>query len=206
MPVQVGESATDEGVTVAAVQPERQAIPPSIKADCRIIPLLIPLIERREIAMESIISNLVARFEKGSLSRRELVQGLAMLAASGTAATAQEDINFKAANIDHVSVQVADIQRSTDFYRKMFGFTVVSQAEEGGVKIVRLGNTKTLVSLNHGGPPGTVDHFAIGIPRHSRESITSYLTQRGATPLQGNFAGLHVKDPDGVNVQISAQT
>jgi hypothetical protein len=23
--------------------------------------------------------------------------------------------------------------------------------------------------------------------------------------LQGNFAGLHVKDPDGVNVQISAQ-
>ena len=202
----VGESATDEAVTVAGVQPERQAIPPPIKADCRIIPLLIPLIERREIAMESIISNLVARFEKGSLSRRGLVQGLAMLAASGTAATAQEDINFKAANIDHVSVQVADIQRSTDFYRKMFGFTVVSQAEEGGVKIVRLGNTKTLVSLNHGGPPGTVDHFAIGIPRHSRESITSYLTQRGATPLQGNFAGLHVKDPDGVNVQISAQT
>jgi catechol 2,3-dioxygenase-like lactoylglutathione lyase family enzyme len=199
-----GPSPCNVAVTVAGVQPERQAIPPPIKADCRILPLLIPLIERREIAMESIISNLLARFEKGSLSRRELVQGLAMLAASGTAATAQEDINFKAANIDHVSVQVADIQRSTDFYRKMFGFTVVSQAEEGGVKIVRLGNTKTLVSLNHGGPPGTVDHFAIGIPRHSRESITSYLTQRGATPLQGNFAGLHVKDPDGVNVQISS--
>jgi catechol 2,3-dioxygenase-like lactoylglutathione lyase family enzyme len=146
--------------------------------------------------MDSIISDLVARFEKGSLSRRELVQGLAMLAASGTAA---------AANIDHVSVQVADLQRSTDFYRKMFGFTVTSQAEEGGVKIVRLGNNKTLVSLNHGGPPGTIDHFSIGIPRFSRESITSYLTQRGATPLQGNFAGLHVKDPDGVNVQISSQ-
>jgi hypothetical protein len=73
--------------------------------------LLIPLIDRREIAMDLIISNLVA-FEKGSLSRRELVQGLAMLAASGTAATAQEDINFKAANIDHVSVQVTDLQRS----------------------------------------------------------------------------------------------
>jgi hypothetical protein len=48
--------------------------------------------------------------------------------------------------------------------------------------------------------------FAIGIPRYSRESITSYLTQRGATPLQGDFAGLHIKDPDGVNVQISSQT
>ena len=99
--------------------------------------------------MESIISSLLSRFEKGSLSRRER-QGLAMLAASGTAASAQEDINFKTANIDHVSVQVGNLQQSIDFYRKMFGFAVVSQAEEGGVKIVRLGNTKTLVSLNVG--------------------------------------------------------
>jgi hypothetical protein len=148
--------------------------------------------------MEWIISNLLSRFEKGSLSRRELVQGLAMLAASGTAASAQEVINFKIANIDHVSVQVGNLQRSIDF-------TVVSQAEEGGVKIVRLGNTRMLVSLNVGGPPGRVDHFAIGIPRFTRESITSYLIQRGATPLQGDFAGLHIEDPDGVNVQISSQ-
>jgi catechol 2,3-dioxygenase-like lactoylglutathione lyase family enzyme len=160
----------------------------------------------KEIAMESIISNLLSRFEKGSLSRRELVQGLAMLAASGATVSAQEDINFKTANIDHVSVQVGNLQKSIDFYQKMFGFAVVSQAEEGGVKIVRLGNTKTLVSLNVGGPPGRVDHFAIGIPRFTRESITSYLVRRGATPLQGDFAGLHIKDPDGVNVQISSQT
>jgi predicted enzyme related to lactoylglutathione lyase len=66
-----------------------------------------------------------------------------MLAASGMAASAQEEINFKAANIDHVSVQVGNLQRSIDFYQKMFGFTVVSQAEEGGVKIARLGNTTT---------------------------------------------------------------
>jgi hypothetical protein len=77
-----------------------------MEPDCRIIAL--SLIEVREIAMDSIISDLVARFEKGSLSRRDLVQGLAMLAASGTAAAAQEEIKFKAANIDHVSVQVAD--------------------------------------------------------------------------------------------------
>ena len=87
----------------------------------------------------------------------------------------------------------------------MFGFAVVSQGEEGGVKIVRLGNTKTLVSLNVGGSPGRVDHFAIGIPRFIRESVTSYLVQRGATPLQGDLAGLHIKDPDGVNVQIFPQ-
>ena len=154
--------------------------------------------------METIISNLLACFEKGSLSRRDLVQGLAMLAAGGTAAAAQEGVDFKTADIDHVSIHVADLQRSIDFYQKMFGFTVVSQDQPGG--IVRLGNTKVLVSINNGGPAGVIDHFAIGIPRVSREAIASHVGQRGATLLQGDYAGLHIKDPDGVNVQISPQT
>jgi len=152
--------------------------------------------------MESIISNIVARFEQGSLSRRDLVRGLALLAASGTAAAAQEDLNFKAATIDHVSLQVADLQRSVDFYQKMFGFSVVSQ--EQARSIMRLGNTRTLVSLNRENPPGTIDHFAIGIPRFNRDAAARYVRERGATPLEGNFAGFHVKDPDGIRVQISA--
>src|SRR6267154_1646697 len=95
--------------------------------------------------MESIISNLLTRFEKGSLSRRELVRGLAMLAASGTAAAAQEDIDFKSADIDHVSIQVADLQRSVDFYQQMFGFSVISQDQPHG--IIRLATTKARPEL-----------------------------------------------------------
>jgi catechol 2,3-dioxygenase-like lactoylglutathione lyase family enzyme len=153
--------------------------------------------------MESIISDLLARFEKGSLSRRQLVQGLAMLTASGTAAAAQEEIDFKTADIDHVSIQVADLQRSIDFYQKMFGFSVVS--EDKPRSIVRLGNTRTLVSLNRESPAGIVDHFAIGVPRFTKEAAAAYVKQRGATPLDDPFAGLHVKDPDGINVQIFNQ-
>ena len=151
--------------------------------------------------MESIISNLISRFEKGSLSRRDLVAGLALLAASGPAGAAQEEIEFTDANIDHVSIRVADLQRSIAFYQKMFGFSVVSRADP---EIVRLGNGKNvLVSLNHGSPAGVVDHFAIGIARFNNESGARYVTQRGATPLQGDYAGFHIKDPDGINVQIS---
>ena len=152
--------------------------------------------------MESIISNLLARFEKGSLTRRQLARGLAMLAAGATAA-AQEDINFKSADIDHVSIQVADLQRSVEFYQKMFGLTVVSQDQPRG--IIRLGNTRTLVSLNHQGPAGIVDHFAIGVSRFTKESAARYLTQRGANAEDDPYAGLHVKDPDGINVQIFSQ-
>jgi catechol 2,3-dioxygenase-like lactoylglutathione lyase family enzyme len=153
--------------------------------------------------MEPIISDLLTRFEKGSLSRRELVQGLAMLAASGTAAAAQEEIDFKSANIDHVSIQVADMQRSIDFYQKMFGFSVISQDQPH--EIVRLGNTRTLVSLNRQSPAGIVDHFAIGIPHFTKEAATRYVTQHGARAEDDPYAGLHVKDPDGINVQIFSQ-
>ncbi len=157
--------------------------------------------------MESIISSLVSRFEKGALSRRDLVQGLAMLAASGTAATAQETaqatIDFKMATIDHVSIQVADLQRSVEFYQKMFGFTVVSEDKPLG--IIRVGNGRTLVSFNRQSPAGIVDHFAIGVPRFSKEAAARYVTQRGARVEDDPYAGLHVKDPDGVNVQIFSQ-
>ena len=39
--------------------------------------------------MEAMISDLVKRFERGALSRRQLVQGLTMLAAGGAVAEAQ---------------------------------------------------------------------------------------------------------------------
>jgi catechol 2,3-dioxygenase-like lactoylglutathione lyase family enzyme len=172
--------------------------PDSALSSCRQFDRL----EQKEADMESIISNLLARFEKGSLSRRELVSGLAMLAAGSTAA-AQEGLDFGSANIDHVSIQVADLQRSVDFYQKMFGFSVISQDQPLG--IIRLGTTRTLVSLNHQSPAGIVDHFAIGVPRFSKESAARYLQQRNGTPEDDPYAGLHIKDPDGVNVQIFSQ-
>src|SRR5437588_4519881 len=153
--------------------------------------------------MEPTISDLLSSYEKGSLSRRQLVQGLALLTASGTAATAQEDIDFKTSDIDHLSIQVADMQRSVDFYQKMFGFSVISQDQPLG--IVRLGTNRSLVSLNRQSPAGIVDHFAIGVPRFSKEAAARYVRQRGASPEDDPYAGLHIKDPDEINVQIFYQ-
>ena len=150
--------------------------------------------------MEAIISNLVSRFEKGSLSRRELVRGLAMLAAGGTAASAQEGLNFGAATIDHVSIQVADLKRSSEFYQKMFGFKEVSG--EPARNILRLGNTRTLVSLNLEKPIATVDHFAIGIPRYNKEAAVRYFTERGVKPLEGFLVRLEFTDGSARTVDL----
>lgn len=156
--------------------------------------------------MESIISDLVARFEKGQISRRHFVGTLAALAASGTAAAApaaQTELDFKTAIIDHVSIQVADMQRSAEFYQKMFGFRVISEDKPLG--ILRLGTRKTLVSLNTQRPAGIVDHFAIGVPAFTREAAARHAMRNGAAALDDPYAGLHVKDPDGINVQLFDQ-
>ena len=152
--------------------------------------------------MEAMISNLVSRFEKGALTRRELVQGLAMLATAGAGASsaAAQETGLKAAKIDHVSMQVSDLPRSVAFYQTMFGVTVISEDKPN--EIVRLGAGKVLVSLHHKSPTGVVDHFAIGVEKFNREAVTRELTARGANPQDNLDAGFHIKDPEGISVQI----
>ena len=153
--------------------------------------------------MDAIISNLLNRFEKGALSRRGLIQSLAMLSAAGTASEALgQDSGIKAARIDHVSIQVADLPGSIAFYQKMFGLTMVSEDKPN--EIVRLGVGKALVSLHHKSPTGLVDHFAIGVEKFNKETVTQQLKARGANPEDNLDAGFHIKDPEGISVQIVA--
>ena len=151
--------------------------------------------------MEAMISRLVEGFERGALSRRDLVQGLTMLAAAGgaTAARAQEG-TLKAAKIDHVSIQVSDLPRAIAFYQKIFGFTILSEDKPN--EIVRLGSGKVLVSLHHKSPTAIVDHFAIGVEKFNREAVTAQLKALGANPEENLDAGFHIKDPEGMSVQI----
>ena len=75
-------------------------------------------------------------------------------------------------------------------------------SEDKSNEIVRLGITKTLVSLHHKSPTGIVDHFAIGVDHFDKESATRQLKLHGASPAENVDAGFHVKDPEGLNVQI----
>lgn len=152
--------------------------------------------------MEAMISNLVSRFEKGTLTRRELVQGLTTLAAAGAGASSAgaQEPGIKGSRIDHVSIQVSDLPRSIAFYQTMFGLTVLSEDKPN--EIVRLGSGKVLVSLHHKSPTGVVDHFAIGVDKFNREAVTRELTARGVNPQDNLDAGFHIKDPEGISVQI----
>jgi catechol 2,3-dioxygenase-like lactoylglutathione lyase family enzyme len=153
--------------------------------------------------METVISKLVKQFEKGSLSRRGLIQGLmALTAAGGTAsAAAAQETPFKSTRIDHISRQVTDLPRAIGFYEKVFGLSVLNEDKPN--EIVRMGTTRVIVSLHHKAPFGIVDHFAIAIDGFNQESVTQTLKQQhGLTAEQNLDYGFYVRDPEGFPVQI----
>ena len=151
--------------------------------------------------METMISGLVKRFEEGRISRRELIQSLAMLTvAGGTASAARQETPFKSSRIDHISVQVTDLPRSIAFYQKVFGLSILGEDKPN--EIVRMGTTRVIVSLHHKPPTGIVDHFAIAIDGFDRDAVTRALRQQGLTAEENLDYGFYVRDPEGIPVQI----
>ena len=149
--------------------------------------------------MEHVISDLIGRFERGRLSRREVIQAITAVAATATTVSAA---SLTAASINHTSVLVSDMARSIEFYNRVFGLSVMNEDKPN--KISRLGiGGKVLVSLRVEPPPGMIDHFAIGVENFNKEAVTKSLQEIGLAPRENLEFGFHVKDPDGANVQIT---
>jgi glyoxylase I family protein len=151
--------------------------------------------------MDTLVDDLVSGFEQGTLSRRQLVQGLTALAAAGTALPAAAQATpFSSTRIDHISIQVTDMARSIEFYEKIFGLKVLNEDKEN--EIVRMGVTRIIVSLHRKPPVGIVDHFAIAIDGFNRDAVTAELAKHGLTAEQNLDYGFYVRDPEGIPVQI----
>jgi len=152
--------------------------------------------------MTALIGDLVERFERGGLTRRELILALSALLGTRGAAAAPtaESSGLSAAGIDHVSVLASDLERSVDFYRRLLGLTVLGEDRAHG--IVRLGRKRVLVSLRKEAPYGTVDHFGVKIEDFNRGAVTAALSRLGMEAHENWQYGYYLKDPDGVNVQL----
>jgi catechol 2,3-dioxygenase-like lactoylglutathione lyase family enzyme len=150
--------------------------------------------------MEHVISSLLTRYEGGTLSRRELVKGLALLAAAGGTASAA---GFESSTLNHVSILVSDVPRSAAFYQRVFNLSVLDEDKKAPRIRLHVGKNSHL-TIRKRNPAGTIDHFAIGVTPFNKESVIRDLKQRGAMPQEGGDAGLHVTDPDGYTVQVVA--
>jgi catechol 2,3-dioxygenase-like lactoylglutathione lyase family enzyme len=163
--------------------------------------------------VDPFISDLVDRYDRGVLSRRELVTGLSAIAAAGAPAVAAAQAPapaLKPTGIHHVSILVADLRRSAAFYERVFGLVPVG--EDVPNKIVRLAHRDTprpsrgtgpfILSLRQTAPVGTTDHWSFSIEGSNGAERTEILKAHGLNPVNNLEYGFHIKDPDGVVVQM----
>ena len=159
--------------------------------------------------MEQIIANLLQDFERGKMTRRQLIQSLALTATaasavSATPAAAAEARVLKPISINHVSYQVANYAKTRDFYVGLFGMKV---SEDDG-KQCRLSFGDSILIPRNRTPAPLVDHIAYTISGwdKDKEAIGDELKRRGLEPTGDAKTSFSIKDPDGFHVQIGGKT
>lgn len=165
--------------------------------------------------MEHIIANLLSDFERGKMSRRQLIQSLALTAtaasavgaaSAGAAAAAADGKGFKAVAVNHISYQVADYARTRDFYADLLGMKV--SHDDGKQAYLSFGDRGTWLLPRNAREPGTapkVDHIAYTIENWDKDKVKAELERRGLEARRDTDDSFHVKDPDGFDLQISGK-
>lgn len=163
--------------------------------------------------MEHIIANLISDFEHGKMTRRQLIQSLALTATAASAvgatsvgAAAAEGKGFKAVAVNHISYQVADYARTRDFYVDLLGMKAV--ADTGKQVNLTFGDHGTWLlprNARDASAAPKVDHIAYTIEDWDKDKVKAELDRRGLNPRVDTENSFHVKDPDGFDLQISGK-
>ncbi|PYR28555.1 MAG: hypothetical protein DMF98_02565 [Acidobacteria bacterium] len=155
--------------------------------------------------MVDTLDTLVTSYDRGTLTRRQLLQALAVVAAPvGTRAQTTNGGVTKARTLHHVNVQVSDVPRSEAFYRTLFRLPPtrrVQGPDNHGLDLPGGG----LIILQKSDRPGRIDHFCVGVDSFDAERLRTAAKTAGLEGVQGSAAdNFFVSDPDGLRVQVSA--
>jgi len=183
--------------------------------------------------MEAVINGLLQDFERGKMTRRQLIQSLALAAAAAPVATvgaqtastippAAGPAAFKTVWLDHISYAVTDYRKSTAFYRDLMGWEIRNDNGKNQCTM-KIGDVGEILIRNRREPDaaaapaqppapitGVINHVSYGIADWNTDGVKAELEKRGLNPrpdmVGDNFKSFHVKDPDCWDLQISNVT
>ena len=151
------------------------------------------------------IENMLLDFERGHLSRRQFGLSLAALTTSACASRAlatSEPTGFRAVSLNHVTVRVPDLHRTSQFYQEFFGMPLKQHSST--VHILGVGDS--FFGIEQGeNKTATVDHYDFGIAHFNADEIRTKLQERGLKFLDPKAQeSFKFFDPDGFQVQVNA--
>lgn len=166
--------------------------------------------------MVSFIEDLLTSYERGVVSRKEVVRALALAVmpagltprarrspVQGMPRSQSQTGVLRGINLNHVNLQVADLDRSVDFYRRLFSLPPRREVP-GRPFTLDLADGLSFLSLPEREPTGVIDHFCVGVENFEPERVGNALRDAGLDrDLQVAVDSVSVSDPDGIQVQIS---
>ena len=162
--------------------------------------------------MEQIIANLLQDYEQHKLTRRQLIQNLALAATAASAVsaapTAAADGKLaQAVYVNHVGYQVADYAKSRDWYSQMFGMKVA--LDDGKKANLSLGESLLIFHPRPSITTPVVDHICFTLAdwdkdKNVRAAVGADLKRRGLE-VRETANSFHIKDPDGFMVQMGGK-
>jgi catechol 2,3-dioxygenase-like lactoylglutathione lyase family enzyme len=149
--------------------------------------------------MQNIIANMLSDYERGIVSRRQLIRALGAVASMASTAVAANS-TFQGVGLNDLAIRVTNIQRSRDFYQKHFGLPVLHEAEDNCF----LGLGKNFLTLFRNQKPG-LDHFCIAIESFKVDAVMEELKRQGFQARRpAGTDRVYFPDPDGLEVQLSS--
>jgi len=162
--------------------------------------------------MEHIIGEMLQNFEQGKISRRQLIQSLALAATAASAVSAAaQPVGMspaKATYLNHVGYRVADFKKTRDWYADMFNLKTVFEDKEKANLMV--GESQLI--FHDITKPGQlpVDHIALTIAgwdadKTIRPAVTAEIKKRGIEIMRETECCVHIRDLNGYEVQLGGK-
>ena len=119
----------------------------------------------------------------------------------GTGAPAQKQSGLRAVSLNHVTVRVPDLKRTSQFYQEFFGMPLKQHSTT--THILGVGNS--FFGIEQKGDSAGLDHFDFGIEGFNADDVTAKLKARNLKPEPGGTKeSFKFRDPDGFLVQLNA--
>jgi catechol 2,3-dioxygenase-like lactoylglutathione lyase family enzyme len=147
------------------------------------------------------IEMMLKNFESGKLTRRQLAVSLATLVAA--AQTVSKEKGLRAVSVNHVTVKVPDLHRTSNFYQEFFAMPL----KQHSAKTHILGVGDSFFGIEQGdGQPARVDHYDFGIAGFNADVARAKLAKLNLRfdSSSNSKESFKFYDPDGFQVQLNA--
>lgn len=147
------------------------------------------------------VDRLLDQYDQGQISRRELLGGLLALTAAAPAAVAAEPTIGTVKQLNHVTMFVKDVQKSVEFYQRMFGMQVLTMQSPG----VNLRAGEGFLGIYPAQSEPNINHVCLGIDIFDANGVLKKLTHAGVKARirqRGDTPELYFTDPDNLSIQL----